>query len=210
MTIQISFKKNDWVFHTGPWFRPFVSWQTNPNVCTFRFGIFSIMEHLPFLPGYKQILRQLLVLRTLAIWIWYPWLLLPSFVMLMILFWKKLHKIQNHLLQHRLRIQLDLCIFCVFPPIQHFSNDRCLSVRQNELLRPSSLLPRSPLIYFWLLSGPTLESFPIFPIPCPLLPLLLCCGNFHGLEHGNKFLYRTVMLQWIVPFSCNMVLMMIR
>ena len=35
---------------------------------------FSIsLEHLPFLPGYEQILRQLLVLRTLAIWIWYPW-----------------------------------------------------------------------------------------------------------------------------------------
>ena len=27
-----------------------------------------ILEHLPFLPGYKQILRQLLVLHTLAIW----------------------------------------------------------------------------------------------------------------------------------------------
>ena len=28
-----------------------------------------ILEHLPFLPGYKQILRQLLVLRILAVWI---------------------------------------------------------------------------------------------------------------------------------------------
>ena len=35
-----------------------------------------IWEHPPFLPGCKQILHQLLVLRTLAVWIWYPWLLL--------------------------------------------------------------------------------------------------------------------------------------
>ena len=28
-----------------------------------------ILEHLPFLPGYKQILRLLLVHRNLAIWI---------------------------------------------------------------------------------------------------------------------------------------------
>ena len=26
VTVQISFKRNDWVFDTGPWFRPFVSW----------------------------------------------------------------------------------------------------------------------------------------------------------------------------------------
>ena len=39
-----------------------------------------ILEHLPFF-----LLHQLLVLRTLAGWIWYPWLLLPSFEMLMII-----------------------------------------------------------------------------------------------------------------------------
>ena len=44
----------------------------------------TICEHLPFGPGLKQILHQLLVHRNLAIWIWYPWLLLPSFVILMI------------------------------------------------------------------------------------------------------------------------------
>ena len=33
-----------------------------------------ICEHLPFLPGYKQILRLLLVHRNPAIWRWYPWL----------------------------------------------------------------------------------------------------------------------------------------
>ena len=61
--------------------------------------------------------------------------------------------------------------FCVLPPIRHSSNDRCLSVRQNEVLRPSSLLHRSLLSYFWLSSGSTWESFPISPILYPLLPL---------------------------------------
>ena len=38
--------------------------------------------------------------------------------------------------------------FGALPPIQHFSNDICPLVMQNELLRPSSLLHRSPLSYF--------------------------------------------------------------
>ena len=48
----------------------------------------------------------------------------------------------------------------------------CPSVRRNELLRPSSSLHRSLLSYFWLSSGSTPKFSPIFPIPCPLLPLL--------------------------------------
>ena len=36
-----------------------------------------------------------------------------------------------------------------------------------------------------------------------------CCGYLHGLRHRNKFVYQIIMLQWIVPFSCNMVLMVI-
>ena len=55
---------------------------------------------------------------------------------------------KNHLLQYHLGVQLDLCIFGALPPIQHFSNDICPSVMQSELLRPSSLLHRSPLICF--------------------------------------------------------------
>ena len=33
----------------------------------------TILEHLPFLPGCKLILRLLLVHRNQAIWKWYPW-----------------------------------------------------------------------------------------------------------------------------------------
>ena len=92
-----------------------------------------ILEHLPFSPGYKEILHQLLVLRTLAVWIWYPWLLLLYFLVLVTLVQWILHKIQNHLSQYRLGVQLDLYIFGTLPPIRHSSNYRCPSVKQNEL-----------------------------------------------------------------------------
>ena len=44
--------------------------------------------------------------------------------------------------------QLDPCILGALSPIQHFSNDICPSMMQNELLRPTSFLHRSPLSYF--------------------------------------------------------------
>ena len=40
------------------------------------------------------------------------------------------------------------------------------------VLRPSSLLHRSPFSYFWLSSSSTPKISPIFPIPCPPLPSL--------------------------------------
>ena len=52
--------------------------------------------------------------------------------------------------QYRLGVQLDLCIFGALSPIRHSSNCKCPSVRQNELLRPSSLLP---LVIIGLLTG---------------------------------------------------------
>ena len=41
VSIEISLKRNDWIFHTGSWFRPFVSWKTYPNIWTFWFGNFE-------------------------------------------------------------------------------------------------------------------------------------------------------------------------
>ena len=99
----------------------------------FDLGFFNNLWASSIFLGYKQIVHQLLVLRTLAVWIWYLWLLLPSFEMLMILVQWILHKIQNHLLQERLGIQLDIYNFGALPPLGHSSNDRCPSVRQNEL-----------------------------------------------------------------------------
>ena len=106
---------------------------------------FIICEHLPFLPGYRQILRLLLVHHNPAIWRWYPWSWRLSFVMLMILVQWILHEIQNRFWQYHHGVQLDLYNFGALPPIRHPLNDRCPLVKQNELLRPSSLLHRSPL-----------------------------------------------------------------
>ena len=73
---------------------------------------------------------------------------------------------------------------------------------QNELLRPTSLLHRSPLSYFWLSSGSTPKLLPIFLF---LVHRCFCCRNFHSLRHRHKFVNQIVMLQWILTFSCNMV-----
>ena len=56
-----------------------------------------------------------------------------------------LSKTLSRLLQYHPGEQLDLCISGALPPIQHFSDVRCPSVRRNELLRRTSMLHRSPL-----------------------------------------------------------------
>ena len=65
-------------------------------------------------------------------------------------------------------------------------------MRWNELLRPSSLLYRSPVSYFWLLSGSTPKFSPIFPIPCPPLPLLQDPGKNARCSEITEFLIRNV------------------
>ena len=108
MTIQISLKRNDWVFHTGPWFRNFAFGRRTQISGHSDFGI------LRNFGACKRILRRLLVLRNPAVWRWYPWLLLLSFVMLMILVRWILHKTPNRLFQYRLGVQLDRFILGTF------------------------------------------------------------------------------------------------
>ena len=115
-------------------------------------------------------------------WRWYPWLLLLSFVMLMILVQWILHKTPNRLHNITSEYNSTFVFFGALPQIQYFSNDTFPSVRRNELLRPSSLLHRSPLSYFWFSSGSTPKFSPIFPIPCPLLLLLKEFSWLEALE----------------------------
>ena len=77
-----------------------------------------------------------------------------------------------------------LLVLC--PPTQHFSNDICPSMMQNELLRPTYLLHRSPPF------------------------LLLTFLRFHAEIFFNKFVNQIFMLWWIISSSCNVVFMMIR
>ena len=49
MTVQIPFEKNNWIFHTGPWFLPFcalVDVSKNLDILTLEFSI--TLMHLPF------------------------------------------------------------------------------------------------------------------------------------------------------------------
>ena len=81
----------------------------------------------PSIFGFKRILHPLLVLRTLAVWIWCEWLLLLSFEMLMNLVQWILHTIQNHLSHCRFEVQLYLCTFGALPPIRKSSNDMSIN-----------------------------------------------------------------------------------
>ena len=69
---------------------------------------------------------------------------------------------------------------------------RLQSVRQNELLLPSSLLHRSPLFTSDLRQVPRRNLFKFLP---SFIHCCFCCGNLHGLRHRNKFVYQIVMLQ---------------
>ena len=113
--------------------------------------------------------------------------------MLMIFVQWILHKTQNCLFQYHLGVQLDLCIVGALPPIQHFPNNIRPSMTQNVLWHPCSLLHRSPLICFWLLSGPTVQ---VFPIICPLLLEL----QVSSLLVAQDFFFQIVMLQWVTLF----------
>ena len=132
-----------------------------------------ILDHLPFLTGYKPILRLLLVHRNQAIWRWYPWFWRLSFercwrslfseycVRPRIVFYNVASEynstfaflvlwLQFGILQMTDVHQWGKMNFCAFRPcfIDHlwFTSD------------------------FW--SGPTPESFLVSHILYPLLPLL--------------------------------------
>ena len=189
MTIQIAFKRNDWVFHTGPWFRPFICVVVDESKCLdipiWEFS--TICEHLPFLLGYKLILRLLLIHRNLVSWRWYPWFWRLSFVMLMILVQWILRKTQNRLLQYHLGAQLDLCIFGALPPIQHFSNDIC---PLNFCARRSCFIDH-PLLTSDFRQVPRRNFLQFFPF---LVCRCFCCRKFHSLRHRHKFVNKIVVL----------------
>ena len=131
----------------------------------------TIFEHLPFLHWYKQILHQLLVLRNLTVWIWYPWLLLLSFVMLMILVQWIMHKTPNRRSQYHLGVQLDLCISDALPQIQHFWNDMSIS-EANWTFAPFVLASSITSFLLLIFVKFHAEIFSKFSIRCSLLPLL--------------------------------------
>ena len=69
MTVQISLKRNDWIFHTGHDLGLCVVADESKCLDTPILEFSINLEHLPFLLGYEQILRLLFVHRKLVIWI---------------------------------------------------------------------------------------------------------------------------------------------
>ena len=146
----------------------------------------------PFLLGCKKILCPLHALRNLEIWRWYPWLLLPSFVMLMILVQWILHETLNRLLQYDHGGQLDPCIFWCFASNLAFFRWH-VSISEAKWTFSPIVIASSVDHLFSLLicQVPRLNLFkflPFFDHCC------FRCMNFHGLRHRDKFVNQIKML----------------
>ena len=77
---------------------------------------------------------------------------------------------------------------------------------QNELFCPYSLLHRSLLSCFSLLSA----AMSVFSQVSPFFyHCCLCIWNFHGLRHRNKFVHKILVTQWIDASLCDAVFMVL-
>ena len=154
-------------------------------------------------PDNKEILRQLLILRNQPVCRWYPW-----FFCCHLRCWRSLFSeycMRARIVFYNVTTEHNstFVFFGALPPIQHFSSDTCPLMMQNELLRPTSLLHRSLLSYFWFSLAPKFSNFSHF------LSTAAFAAGFFMAWGRNKFVYQVVVLQWIVSFPCNMVFMMI-
>ena len=208
LTIEISLKRNDWFFHAGHHDlgrlccgrRIQISWHSD-------FWISAISEHHPFWFECKQILRALLVLGILAILLWYPWLLLLSFVMLMILVQWILHKSLNHLSQFHLEVQVDLYTFgdpsnSAFFRWQMSISDAKCTVTPFFL---ASSITSDLLLTFARFHAGIFSSF-----SHSLSTAAFAAGIFITSGIGINLCTKIVMMQWITSFSCDVVFMNFR
>ena len=126
--------------------------------------------------------------------------------MLMILDQWILRKSLNHLWQCHLGVQLDLCIFEIVVPTP---NLKMAGVHQRRKMNRIALIPCfSDLLSF-------VSDFRQLPCRCLLefFPFLVhsrfSIWYFHCLSHRNKFVHHIIVTQWIHPFPCNMVFMIL-
>ena len=147
---------------------------------------FNILEHLSFFPGVSRYCIGCLSCASWKsgygvhdfccchLWCWWS------------LFWWILHKIQNHLSQYRLGVQLDLFLFGALPPFRHFF--KLTDVYQWGKMNFCALRPCF-IDHLWFTSDfcqvPRRNLFLISPILYPLL--LFAATNLHGLRHRNIF-----------------------
>ena len=192
MTVQISFKRNDWVFHTGP-----CQMSGHSDL-----GILKIiLEHLPFSPGKANTASAACPAHP------------GSLEMISMTFAAVIcdaddpcsveYCIRSRIIFHNIASEYNSTPAFSVPCLQ-FSifQMTCPSVRRNELFAPFVLA--SSITSFLLL---TFVKFPrrnfllCFPIPYPLLLLLREFSWAWGI--GINLWTKFVMLQWIVSFSCK-------
>ena len=148
---------------------------------------------VPFWPGYKQILRQLLVLRTLAVWRWYPWLLLLSFVVLMISLFGE-YCVRPRIVFHNIASEYNSTFVFLVLCLQ-FGILQMTDVHQWGKMNFCALRPCF-IGHLWFTSEfcqvPRRNFLQFFPF---LIHRCFCCRNFHSLRHRNKFVNQITMLQ---------------
>ena len=161
-----------------------------------------ILEHLTFWPGYRQITALAacpvhpgnLDFCCRHLWCW--WTLFCKYcVRPRIIF----HNVASE--YNSACVLLMLCLqFGILP---------MTDVHQRGKMNFNAFRPCF-IDHLWFVSDfcyvPRRSLFKFLPF---FIHCCFCCGYLHGLRHGNKFVYQIIMLQWIVPFSCNMVLMVI-
>ena len=193
MTVQIPFKRNDWVFHTGPWMSLTICVVVDESKCLdtpiLEFSI--ICEHLPFSFGYTLILQLLLVhiatrqsgddihdLGGCHLRCWRS--LFSEFcTRARVVFY-------NITTEHNLTfVFLVLCL--------QFSIFRWqLSINDAKWIVAPVVLASS-ITCFWLLTCQVprrnfLQFFPFFVHRC------FCCRNFHSRRHRKKLVDQIVVL----------------
>ena len=194
------------IFHIGPWFRPFVSWWTNPNVWTLRFWNFQqFVSIFHFHLGMSWYCVCCLSIATRQSWYdthdlggchlrcW--WTLLSEYC---VRTWIVFYNITTEY-----NSTFVFLVLCLQFSILHLTNVHQWGKMNFCALRPCFNDHLCFTSHFCQV--PRRDLFKFLPL---FIHCCFCCGYIHCLWHRNKFVYQIVMLQWIVSFSCNMVVMM--
>ena len=166
MTVQISLKRNDWIVHTGPWFRPFVS-----NVSTFRFWNFQ--QFWSIFHFYQGTSRNCISCLSCAPWqsgydthdfccchLWCWWSLFSEY------------RIRPRIIFYNITSENNSTFVFLVLCLQ-FSIFQMTDVHQWGKMNFCAIRPcfiDHLFFYIWLSSDSTPIFSPMFPIPCP--PLL--------------------------------------
>ena len=201
MTIQISLKRNDGVFLTGPRFVPLGVVVDVSRCLDIRTSECSMeLVHPPFWVWCKLILRLLLVLHILVALLSRPLLLRPSLAMQTNLALWILRKSLSRLSLCHLDVPLGLSIFEIVVPTPYSWNDKCPMSAAKWTVFPT-LCASWMTCYF----APDFRQLPCWHF-LELFPFFVHCGfrfrYFHCLRHRNELAHKIVTTQW-TPFPAK-------